>query len=245
MKSRQPITATINNAEAGLNFLNAEPPDLEEVRQALGDIVSSGKRAGDVIDRIRALIKKAPPRKESLEINETVLEVIALTRAEVLKNGVSVRTQLAEGLPHVHGAGPAGTGTGATRLLMRLKQCAMAAKRIGNCLSAPVTNRMAFASRCEIQGRASRRHLLSACSKLSTARNRAVWDLGCRSAGRLLKRITDDYGRALICHVALSSASLRLLIRRPHREWSLASTSASSSFPKRCWQLGLIVSDLR
>jgi PAS domain S-box-containing protein len=100
---RQPITATINNAEAGLNFLNAEPPDLEEVRQALGDIVSSGKRAGDVIDRIRALIKKAPPRKEGLEINETVLEVIALTRAEVLKNGVSVRTQLAEGLPHVHG----------------------------------------------------------------------------------------------------------------------------------------------
>ena len=107
----------------------------------------------------------------------------------------------------------------------------MAAKRIGNCLSAPATNRMAFASRCEIQGRASRRHRLSACSKLSTARNRAVWDLGCRSAGRLLKRITDDYGRALICHVALSSASLRLLIRRPHREWSLASTSASSSLP--------------
>ena len=100
---RQPITATINNAEAGLNFLNAEPPDLEEVRQALGDIVSAGKRAGDVIDRIRALIKKAPPRKEGLEINEAVLEVIALTRPEVLKNGVSVRTQLAEGLPHVHG----------------------------------------------------------------------------------------------------------------------------------------------
>jgi PAS domain S-box-containing protein len=100
---RQPITASINNSEAGLNFLKAEPPDLEEVRQALGDIVSAGKRAGDVIDRIRALIKKAPPRKEGLEINEAVLEVIALTRPEVLKNGVSVRTQLAEGLPHVHG----------------------------------------------------------------------------------------------------------------------------------------------
>jgi hypothetical protein len=95
--------------------------------------------------------------------------------------------------------------------------------------SAPATNRMAFASRCEIQGRASRRHRLSACSKLSTARNRAVWDLGCRSAGRLLKRITDDYGRALICHVALSSASLRLLIRRPHRDWTSTSTSSSLS----------------
>src|SRR6516225_6140182 len=82
---------------------------------------------------------------------------------------------------------------------------------------------MAFASRCEIQGRASLRRLLSACSKLSTPRNQAVWDLGCRSAGRLLKRITDDYGRALTCHVALFSASLYLLIRPPHREWSVAS----------------------
>ena len=96
---KQPIAAVATNAQAGLNWLKAQPPDLEEVRQALGSIVSDGKRASDVMDRIRALIKKAPPRKEDLEINEAVLEVIALTRAEVLKNGVSVRTQLAEGLP--------------------------------------------------------------------------------------------------------------------------------------------------
>src|SRR5262249_2778424 len=69
----------------------------------LGGIVSAGKQASDVIDRIRALIKKAPPRKEDVEINEAVLEVIALTRAEVLKNCVSARTQLAEGLPRIHG----------------------------------------------------------------------------------------------------------------------------------------------
>jgi C4-dicarboxylate-specific signal transduction histidine kinase len=66
-------------------------------------IVSDGIRAGDVIGRIRALIKKAPLRKEDLEINEAVLEVIALTRAEVLKNGVSVRTQLAQDLPPIEG----------------------------------------------------------------------------------------------------------------------------------------------
>jgi PAS domain S-box-containing protein len=99
----QPIAAVVTNAQAGLNWLDAQPPDLEEVRQTLGCIISDGMRAGDIIGRIRALIKKAPPRKEDLEINEAVLEVIALTRAEVLKNGVSVRTQLAEGLPHVHG----------------------------------------------------------------------------------------------------------------------------------------------
>jgi PAS domain S-box-containing protein len=98
-ETKQPIAATVTNAQAGLNWLKAQPPDLEEVRQALECVVSEGKRAGYVIDRIRALVKKAPQRKEDLEINEAVLEVIALTRAETLKNGVSVRTLLAEGLP--------------------------------------------------------------------------------------------------------------------------------------------------
>jgi PAS domain S-box-containing protein len=96
---KQPIAAVVNGAQAGLNWLDAQPPDLEEVRRVLGFVVRAGKHADDVIDGIRALMKKAPPRKEDLEINEAVLEVIALTRAEVLKNGVSVRTQLAEGLP--------------------------------------------------------------------------------------------------------------------------------------------------
>ena len=63
----------------------------------------SGQRAADIIGRIRALIKKAPPRKDALGINEAILEVIALTRGEVVKNGVSVQTQLAEGLPLIQG----------------------------------------------------------------------------------------------------------------------------------------------
>jgi signal transduction histidine kinase len=58
-------------------------------------------RAGDIIGRIRALIRNAPPQKENLEINPAVLEVIALTRSEAFKNSVSVRTQFAEGLPAV------------------------------------------------------------------------------------------------------------------------------------------------
>jgi signal transduction histidine kinase len=99
----QPITATVTNAYAALRFLNAQPPDLEEARQALGSTVEQGKRATDVIERIRALIKKAPPRKDALEINGAILEVIALTRGEILKNGVSVQTQLAEGLPLIQG----------------------------------------------------------------------------------------------------------------------------------------------
>ena len=95
----QPITAAITNANAALRWLGARPPDLEETRQALARIVNDGNRAGEVIGRIRDLIKKTPPRKDSLEINEAILEVVALTRGEVAKNHVSVQTQLPEGLP--------------------------------------------------------------------------------------------------------------------------------------------------
>ena len=99
----QPIATTVTNAQVALRFLNAQPPNLEEAREALGATVRAGKRTTDVIEGIRALIKKAPPRKGALEINGAILEVIALTRGEILKNGVSVQTQLAEGLPLIQG----------------------------------------------------------------------------------------------------------------------------------------------
>jgi C4-dicarboxylate-specific signal transduction histidine kinase len=99
----QPIAAAVTNAHAALRWLGARPPDLEEVRQAIGRIVKDGNRAGDVVGRIRDLIRKAPSRKDTLKINEAILEVIALTRGEVVKNGVSVQTQLAEGLPLIQG----------------------------------------------------------------------------------------------------------------------------------------------
>jgi C4-dicarboxylate-specific signal transduction histidine kinase len=99
----QPIAATVTNAQAGLRWLAGRPPDLEEVRQALGRILRDGNRAGDVIGRIRALIRRAPPRKDGLEINEAILEVIALTRGEMAKNSVSVQTQLAERLRLIQG----------------------------------------------------------------------------------------------------------------------------------------------
>ena len=97
----QPITAGINNTEAALHWLDAE--NLAEVREALGHAVREGNRAIDVIGRIRALIKKAPPRKDALDINEAIREVVGLTRGEAVKNNISVQTQLAEGLPRIQG----------------------------------------------------------------------------------------------------------------------------------------------
>ncbi len=97
----QPIAATVTNAHAGLRWLGAQPPDLEEARQALGRIVRDGSRAGEVIDRIRALVKKVPPRRELLDINEAIREVIALTQTEMQRNGVRLQTRLAGDLPLV------------------------------------------------------------------------------------------------------------------------------------------------
>jgi signal transduction histidine kinase len=73
------------------------------VDDALSLIVKEGNRAGEVVGRVRALIKKAPARKDVIEINDAILEVVALTRTEAANNGVSVLTQLAEGLPRVQG----------------------------------------------------------------------------------------------------------------------------------------------
>ena len=100
---RQPLAATVINAQAALRWLGRQPPDLEEVRQALGHIEEIGHRAGDVLARIRALIQKAPPRKDRLDLNAAIREVIELTRGEAVKNGVSIRTQFADGLPLIYG----------------------------------------------------------------------------------------------------------------------------------------------
>ena len=99
----QPIAATVTNAQAALRWLRAQPPDLGEVRDSLGRIVEDGKRAGNVISGIRALINKVPPRNDRFDLNEAILETIALTRSEVLNHGILLQTELAPGLPRVGG----------------------------------------------------------------------------------------------------------------------------------------------
>jgi PAS domain S-box-containing protein len=99
----QPLTAAVTYALAARRWLSAQPPNFREVDNALSLVVREGNRAGEVVGRIRALIKKAPARKDAVAINDAILEVIALTRTEAANNGVSVRTQLAEGLPRVQG----------------------------------------------------------------------------------------------------------------------------------------------
>ena len=99
----QPITAAYNNANAALQFLDGERPDLAEVREAVGCVVDDATRAADIIDRIRDQIKKAPPRKVNFDINAAITEVIALARREWIKNEILVETRLAEQLSLVWG----------------------------------------------------------------------------------------------------------------------------------------------
>jgi PAS domain S-box-containing protein len=99
----QPIAATRTNAGAAMRFLDRNPPDLGGVREALACIVDDADRAGDIIDRIRDHIKKAPPRKGRFDLNKAINEVIALAESAITTNGVSVRTRLAEALLPVQG----------------------------------------------------------------------------------------------------------------------------------------------
>jgi len=99
----QPIAAARNNARAAMHFLDRNPPDLGEIREALASIVDDADRAGDIIDRIRDHIKKAPPRKSRFDLNKAIDEVIALARNAIATNGVLVRTRLTEALFPVEG----------------------------------------------------------------------------------------------------------------------------------------------
>jgi C4-dicarboxylate-specific signal transduction histidine kinase len=98
---KQPIATARNNARAALNFLGKNPPDVAEVREALTCIVNDVDRASDVVDRIGSLIKKAPPRKEVVDLNAAILEVTALVRGEAVKSGVTVGTQFAGDSPRI------------------------------------------------------------------------------------------------------------------------------------------------
>src|SRR5580692_3295584 len=88
----QPIASARNNARATQNFLDMQPPDLGEVREALNCVVRDIDRAGDIVDRIRANIKKTPPRKEHFDLNEAIKEVLVLAQSAITENEVSVQT---------------------------------------------------------------------------------------------------------------------------------------------------------
>jgi C4-dicarboxylate-specific signal transduction histidine kinase len=99
----QPLAAVVTNANACLRWLAGPTPNMEEAREAAGRIIRDGKRASDVIGRIRALVKKSATEQARLDINEVMQEVIGLIQSEIHKSGVVLRMELAADLPRVLG----------------------------------------------------------------------------------------------------------------------------------------------
>ena len=97
----QPITGVLSGGQAALHWL--DKPDPEAARRSIERVIRDATRAGEVISGLRALVKKAPPRRDNLDMNEAIREVIVITRGEAAKHGISVEAQLADGLPLVLG----------------------------------------------------------------------------------------------------------------------------------------------
>ena len=99
----QPLTAILSNAQAALHLLKQNSPDLAEVRDALQDIVSEDNRAGEVIQRLRNLLRKSETKSEAIDVNELVNSTIALLNSELIDRRINVKTDLATGLPATSG----------------------------------------------------------------------------------------------------------------------------------------------
>ena len=99
----QPLGGMIASAGAGVRWLAADPPAIAEARAALDNIAADGKRAREVIARIRALTKRQPPRKDRLDLNHQIAEVLALTKHELRSHDIILRTQLDKALPRIAG----------------------------------------------------------------------------------------------------------------------------------------------
>ena len=95
----QPLGAVVNNASACLRWLVAQ--NLEEARQSAARVIADGHRASEIIGRIRALAKKAPPRRDWVDVNHTLREVLVLAHSEVQRHGVALHTELMGSLPVV------------------------------------------------------------------------------------------------------------------------------------------------
>ena len=99
----QPLAAIVNNGAACLRMLSTESPDLNEVREAVTDIIRDGERASEVIAGVRALFKKQQAQKTPVAINDVIKEALVFTRGTVERHGILLHADLGVGLPPVPG----------------------------------------------------------------------------------------------------------------------------------------------
>jgi len=177
----QPIATARNNARVGMRILEMSPPNLDEAKEEFACIVRDADRAKDIVDRMRNQIKKAPPRREPFDLNEAVSEVIALARSDIVRNGVSVRTRLVDGMFLVQG-----DRVQVQQVILNLVLNAVQAMGSDDGRARELVVRLrrttrAPSSPCAIPGRALIRQTWSAFSRLFTPQKPAEQAWACRS----------------------------------------------------------------
>ena len=194
---KQPLGAIAANAAASLRFLDRENPDLAEACDALGRFSVDSNRAGDVIQRVRALANKTGIQKSPLDINDVIEEVKLIFRHEELAHGVALRLELASALPPV-----LGDRIQLQQVIMNLllngmqATSAVAGSRSGAADTiVPSTDRVRYSLRSRILASESSRKFWTSCSAPSSRQNRTGWASAFPSAGRLSSSMAGAYGR--------------------------------------------------
>ena len=119
----QPLAAVVTNAAACLRWLDREPANLKEARSTLQSIVADGNRAGEVIQRVRALVDKTADQKAPLQINDVVNEVVSLVQHELFSHRVALRLELAPALPWSSPTGSSCSKSSSTSSSTGSKRC--------------------------------------------------------------------------------------------------------------------------
>jgi C4-dicarboxylate-specific signal transduction histidine kinase len=191
----QPLAAILNNAQAANRFLNRESPDLAQVGECLTDIVADDKRAGEVIKRLRGLLKKGEFQPSSVDFNEVVSDAIQLARNDALRRRVSIKFEPFQGLPPVLGD--------------RIQLCQVVLNLIMNGLEAvaerPPEDRWVLARAVEVDGyrveltvedsgKGVAEGDLSRVFEPFFSTKQGGWGWGSRSAGPLWRRTAGGYG---------------------------------------------------
>ena len=215
----QPLGAMVASAGACARWLAADPPAMAEARSALDNIVADGKRAREVIARIRALTKRQVPRMDLLDLNRKILEVLALTEQELRSHDIVLETRLDSTLPQVMG-----DRVQLQQVLLNLIVNAIEAMSGVHDRPRELTIVSAEGSgrRCgrgtRFRHRARIRSVRSECSMRSTRPKPKASASACRSAARSSRRTVGGFGRPRTSLMGRSSGSRCRLPGRDNHE---------------------------
>jgi two-component system sensor kinase FixL len=99
----QPLSGVLVNSQAALRFLDLDPPNVDEVREILHDIVVDDRRAGEVIRRLRSMLQRGVIEPSDVDVNDIVADVVKLLATDATRRNIAIEPALAPNLPRVHG----------------------------------------------------------------------------------------------------------------------------------------------